>query len=69
MIVQVSTGPQQVPVPDPTGMTVDQATRLLQDAGFQVTVNKFGFSNRVWAYSPTGEAPRGSTITLEVGLF
>jgi len=69
VIVQVSTGPQQVPVPDPTGMTVDQATRLLQDAGFQVTVNKFGFSNRVWAYSPTGEAPRGSTITLEVGLF
>ena len=69
VIVRVSTGPQQVPVPDPTGMTVDQATRLLQDAGFQVTVNKFGFSNRVWAYSPTGEAPRGSTITLEVGLF
>jgi serine/threonine-protein kinase len=66
--VRVSTGPQLVPVPDPRGMTVQEATRLLENAGFQVTVRRFFFSNKVFTYSPMGEAPRGSTITLDVGL-
>jgi serine/threonine-protein kinase len=68
VVVQVSTGPQLVNVPDPIGMTVQNATRLLEDAGFQVKVNRFGFSDRVWDFSPVGEAPRGSTITLDVGF-
>jgi eukaryotic-like serine/threonine-protein kinase len=68
VIVQVSTGPQVVNVPDVGGMTVDQATQQLQAAGFQVQVTRFGFSNRVFDYSPTGQAPRGSTITLYVGF-
>jgi serine/threonine-protein kinase len=66
--VRVSTGPQLVLVPDPRGMTVQEATRLLENAGFQVTVRRFFFSNKVFTYSPMGEAPRGSTITLDVGL-
>jgi eukaryotic-like serine/threonine-protein kinase len=66
--VRVSTGPQLVPVPDPRGMTVQEATQVLQAAGFQVKVNRFFFSNNVFTYSPMGEAPRGSTITLDVGL-
>ena len=69
VVVRVSTGPQLVTVPDLTGMTAEQATRLLEDAGFQVKVNRFAFfNNKVFDYSPTGQAPRGSTITLDVGF-
>ena len=69
VVVQVSSGPQLVPVPDPRGMTVQDARQLLQNAGFQVKVNSFLSFGRVFAYSPMGEAPPGSTITLEVGPF
>jgi len=69
VIVHVSTGPQLVPVPDPIGMTAEEATRLLENAGFQVKVTRFGFSNKVWDFSPVGEAPAGSTITIDVGPF
>jgi eukaryotic-like serine/threonine-protein kinase len=65
--VNVSNGPPQVPVPDVQGMTVDQATSALQQAGFQVQVVQ-GFGNKVSAYSPTGQAPAGSTISLIVGF-
>jgi serine/threonine-protein kinase len=65
--VNVSTGPQQVNVPSPDGMSVAQATQVLQAAGFQVTVNTYGPFDKVFDYSPTGQAPRGSTITLDVG--
>ena len=68
VVVQVSTGPQLVTVPDPIGMTVEDATRLLENAGFQVNVHRFGFFNRVFDFSPVGQAPRGSTITLDVGF-
>ncbi|HEU5385378.1 MAG TPA: PASTA domain-containing protein [Streptosporangiaceae bacterium] len=66
--VKVSTGPQLVPVPDPIGMSVKDATQLLQDAGFQVNVRRFGFFDKVFDFSPVGQAPRGSTITLDVGF-
>jgi hypothetical protein len=49
-------------------MTVGQATKVLQAAGFGVQVNRFGPGDRVWDYSPVVQAPRGSTITLVVGL-
>jgi serine/threonine-protein kinase len=68
VIVQVSTGPQLVAVPNPIGMSVQDATKLLGDAGFQVKVNRFGFFNKVFDFSPVGEAPRGSTITLDTGF-
>jgi serine/threonine-protein kinase len=66
--VNVSAGPQEVPIPSPIGMTVGQATKVLQAAGFGVQVNRFGPGDRVWDYSPVVQAPRGSTITLVVGL-
>jgi len=70
VVVRVSTGPQLVSVPDPIGMSVADATRVLENAGFQVKVNRFGFfTNKVFDFSPVGEAPRGSTITLDVGPF
>jgi eukaryotic-like serine/threonine-protein kinase len=65
--VNVSTGPQQVNVPSPVGLSTQQATQLLQQAGFQVQVNTYGPFDKVFDYSPTGQAPRGSTITLDVG--
>ena len=64
----VSTGPQLVNVPNPTGLSVQQATQQLQAAGFQVQVNTYGFLDKVFDYSPAGQAPRGSTITLDVGF-
>jgi len=68
VIVGVSTGPQLVPVPVAAGMSVEQATAQLQAAGFQVQVSRFGPLDRVFDFSPNGQAPRGSTITLYVGF-
>jgi len=67
--VQVSSGPPQVSIPDVQGLSVSQATQELQQAGFQVQVNQNIFSgNTVSSYSPTGQAPQGSTITLTLGF-
>jgi eukaryotic-like serine/threonine-protein kinase len=70
VVVNISTGPAEVNVPDVIGMNVQQATQVLQAAGFQVQVQSFGLANnggrRVWDYSPVGQAPRGSTILLDV---
>ncbi len=65
--VVVSAQPAQVNVPDTVGMSVQQATQILQAAGFQVQVTSLGGAGgTVFGYSPTGQAPPGSTITLEV---
>jgi serine/threonine-protein kinase len=68
VVVGVSTGPELVNVPNPIGMTVQDATRLLEDAGFQVKVNRYGFFNKVFDFAPVGQAPRGSTIVLDAGF-
>jgi serine/threonine-protein kinase len=66
--VTVSAQPAVVPVPDVQGMTVGQATQELEAAGFQVKVNQdtfgFGNGNRVFDFTPSFQAPHGSTITL-----
>ena len=60
--------PQLVTVPDTDGLTVNEATQILEADGFQVKVEMFGISgNTVFDYTPVGEAPPGSTITLAVG--
>jgi beta-lactam-binding protein with PASTA domain len=66
--VKVSQGPPTVPVPDVTGMNVHQAEQVLTQAGFQVIVQGGDFGNTVTSYSPTGQAPQGSTITLVVSF-
>ncbi len=63
----VSNGPSQVPVPDVTGLSVHDATQILEQAGFLVQVNQ-GLGDHVQSYNPTGQAPKGSTITIVVGL-
>jgi len=61
--------PQMVNVPDVTGMNANQAQQVLQQAGFQVQVNSMGPGQTVGSYSPTGQAPQGATITINVGLL
>jgi beta-lactam-binding protein with PASTA domain len=67
--VQVSSGPPQVSIPDVDGMSVAAATAELEQAGFSVTVNHGIFGGgTVSSYAPTGQAPKGSMITLTVGF-
>jgi serine/threonine-protein kinase len=66
--VRVSQGPPSVPVPDVQGFPLQDAIKALQQAGFQVQVNTGIIGNRVTSYSPTGSQPKGTTITVNVGL-
>ncbi len=69
--VTVSKGPALVEVPNVVGMGTDEAVALLKAAGFKVvTNNRLGIAvlNTVYSQSPAGnnQAPRASTITLEI---
>jgi serine/threonine-protein kinase len=66
--IDVSAGPQMVAIPNVDGMDVHQAQRLLEKLGFQVNVIQAGPLHAVFNYSPNGQAPQGSTITLWAGL-
>jgi serine/threonine-protein kinase len=66
--IDISNGPQMVNVPSVDGQQVSQAEQALAQAGFQVKVVQVGPLNNVFHYSPQGQAPAGSTITLYVGL-
>jgi serine/threonine-protein kinase len=69
--VSVSNGPPMVPIPDVQGQSCQDAQQTLQQAGFQVQVQQglFGnlFGDNVQDMSPQGQAPSGSTITLQCG--
>jgi len=64
-----SGGQGAVAIPDVTGMDVSQAKSTLQSAGFNVQVNQGVFGHKVTSYSPTGQAPPGTTITINVGYL
>jgi beta-lactam-binding protein with PASTA domain len=66
--IDFSNGPQMVNVPNVDGQQVSQATQALAQAGFQVAVDQVGPLNTVFSYSPSGQAPQGSKITIYVGL-
>jgi serine/threonine-protein kinase len=66
--VGVSSGPPQVAIPDVKGMSMAQARQALQQAGFNVTVSRLGPFDTVFAYNPSDQAPKGSTITIYVGF-
>ena len=57
-----------VEIPNVDGLSVDQATHELEKLGFSVNVNQVGPVDNVFNYSPSNQAPKGSTITLWVGL-
>jgi eukaryotic-like serine/threonine-protein kinase len=70
--LQVSTGQGgqgDVAIPDVRGLTADQAQSALQAAGFNVQVSQGLFGQKVTSYSPTGQAPPGTTITITVGYL
>jgi len=59
----------EVAVPNVNGLTQDEATSALEQAGFGVQVNQGLFGHKVTSYSPTGQAPQGSTITINIGYL
>ncbi|MDP9858940.1 serine/threonine-protein kinase [Olsenella profusa DSM 13989] len=68
---QLSKGPETTSVPSVVGMTQDQATKKLQDAGFTVTVKNADSDSvekgKVISQSPSsGRAAKGSTVTITV---
>ncbi|PFG27610.1 Stk1 family PASTA domain-containing Ser/Thr kinase [Corynebacterium renale] len=70
VIVTVSTGAEELRVPDVRGMTGAQATTILQDLGFEVSVTPIDGYERaeqvVGVSGLGGYRPKGSVITLEV---
>lgn len=64
----ISKGPEMIVVPDVRGKPEDEAVEILQDAGFEVNVNRLFLTGTVFNQSVhSGDrAPRGSTITLWV---
>ena len=67
--VHVSNGPPQVPIPNVVGQPVHAAVEILRQAGFQVSVARGVFAgNTVSGESPTGGAPKGTTITLTLNF-
>lgn len=73
--LQVSTGlgspggQGEVAIPDVQGMTEAEAQSVLQAAGFNVQVSQGLIGQTVTSYSPTGEAPPGTTITITIGYL
>jgi eukaryotic-like serine/threonine-protein kinase len=69
--IEVSSGPEQLPVPDLTGKSEDDARAALEQAGFRVAVEQREDSKEdpgtVLAQDPgSGRAARGSTVTITV---
>ena len=58
---------QDVPVPDMTNRRVDDAKKALEDSGFVVNVTGFGGDIVRFQSPSSGEAPRGSTVTIVRG--
>jgi beta-lactam-binding protein with PASTA domain len=67
--VRVSNGPPMASIPNVVGLNANQAAAELTAAGFNVTIDTIGLGHKVVAYNPTGQAPKGSTITLNVGFI
>jgi eukaryotic-like serine/threonine-protein kinase len=66
--VSVSNGPPEVQIPgDLQGQKFDQVQQELQQLGFKVDGRAFGPGHTVFAVSPSGQAPSGSTITVYYG--
>ena len=66
--ITISPGPPMVNVPNVDGLRIPKAVSILRGAGFVVQIDQVGPFNVVFNYSPTGQAPKGTTITLQTGL-
>ncbi|MER7698160.1 MULTISPECIES: Stk1 family PASTA domain-containing Ser/Thr kinase [unclassified Streptomyces] len=69
----VSKGPRMLDVPDVTGRDVDEARSTLEEAGFDVKVDRpfLSFGDTIASQSVDGgeQAPEGSTITIKTKGF
>ncbi|MFE9685257.1 Stk1 family PASTA domain-containing Ser/Thr kinase [Streptomyces sp. NPDC002701] len=68
----VSKGPEMIEVPDVTGDSVDDARQELEAAGFEVEEDRglldlFGDTVKGQSTEGGDTAPKGSTITIEIG--
>lgn len=63
----VSKGPHLFPVPDVTGKNIDDAIKIISQAGFHADPKQiFPFGpNKVVRETPTGMQPKGTTIELD----
>jgi serine/threonine-protein kinase len=66
--VRVSDGPPLVTVPNVQGLDEHQAFQILTEQGFQVQVQQVGPGHRVFGQQPTGQVPKGATITIFIGF-
>ena len=66
--VTISTGPPMVNIPNVDGQRITKAVHILRGLGFAVQIDQVGPFDVVFDYNPTGQAPKGSTITLDTGL-
>jgi serine/threonine-protein kinase len=67
--LQVSKGPELIPVPDVTGMQRDDAVRTIEALGLKTQVlTPFGGGNKVHAQSPSGgsKVRKGTVVRLLV---
>lgn len=67
----LSKGPELVEVPNVVGATVDDATKLLEQSGFQVKEDRgllglFGDTVKKQSVDAGEQAPKGSTITITI---
>ena len=60
----VSTGPPAVKIPDVVGERINKARKELEDAGFEVEVERILRGRVIGHQSHTGEAPEGTKITI-----
>jgi beta-lactam-binding protein with PASTA domain len=63
----VSKGPQLFPVPDVTGMKIDRAIQVIEQAGFRAEPRRAypGGPGKVFRESPTGKQRKGTVIELD----
>ncbi|WP_329574068.1 Stk1 family PASTA domain-containing Ser/Thr kinase [Streptomyces sp. NBC_01361] len=69
--LKISKGPVMIEVPDVVGMSVDDATQKLKDSGFDVEEDRgllgfFGDTVKKQSVAGGDEAPKGSTITIQI---
>jgi eukaryotic-like serine/threonine-protein kinase len=67
--VHYSPGPPTIPVPDVRGMPVSQAILIMHQAGFRIAISHSGPGGTVGDYQPQGDQPKGTVITLTIGVF
>ncbi|WP_131098113.1 Stk1 family PASTA domain-containing Ser/Thr kinase [Streptomonospora litoralis] len=65
----VSSGPEDIEIPDVAGWKVKDAKKRLEDLGFTVKVTRILGGDRVSQYNPQGSAPEGTEIELVVSPF